>query len=306
MSLPVLLAAIALGIPTSSSQDQTTLPDVSVIGRPTAEVVREFVGRIAAPAQGRGLAQWTTRICPGVANLSTDAAQAILDRISSVAEDLDIETGEPGCDPNIIILFTDDGAGAARAMVGNDPDVFSQNVSGLDRGPAALREFQSGDAPVRWWSLSLPVNIETGQRAVRVPGDGASITIAGDDDSPLTYAPIIQVTGASRLRTQIVDVLYKTIVIVDVDQIGAVDTNQLGDYLAFVSLAQIDGGANTTGFDTILNLFDGEGPSGLTDWDRAYLQALYAPRGQRVSAGAQATAVASIMTGDRRAAARRE
>lgn len=314
MSVVALMTALALGFGTPQpiqTQEGTTLPEVEVTGRPTAEAVRDFVGRIAAPAQGRGLAQWRNRMCPGVANLSREAAQAIVDRITDVANDLGVETGEPGCEPNLVVIFTEDGRGLAQAMVERDKEIFHQNVSGLDRGTAALRDFQTAERPVRWWSLSLPVDADTGQRAVRVPGDFAgnvdtrTANAVGcvPEDCALAFAPILQIRGPSRLRTQIIDKIYKTIIIVDVDQVGGRTTAELGDYLAFVGLAQVDPEADTVGFDTVLNLFDGSS-QGLTEWDRSYLQALYAPSDQRVSPGAQATAVAEIMTRDRRANAR--
>jgi hypothetical protein len=43
-----------------------------------------------------------------------------------------------------------------------------------------------------------------------------------------------------------------------------------------VALAQIDPSANPASFDSILNVFNNPAAySGLTDWDRSYLKALY-------------------------------
>lgn len=316
MSVTALISALVLGLGTQQSiqtQEGTALPDLEVTGHPTAEAVRDFVGRIAAPARGRGLARWRNRICPGVANLSHEAAQAIVDRITDVATDLGVETGAPGCDPNLVVIFTEDGRGLAQAMVARDDEIFHQNVSGHDRGTAALRDFQTADRPVRWWSLSLPIDGDTGQRAVRVPGDfagpvdtKAALAIrCRPEDCVLAFAPTIVVRGASRLRSQIVDKIYKTIIIVDVDKVDGRTAAELGDYLAFVGLAQVDPEADTAGFDTVLNLFDGSS-QGLTEWDRSFLQALYAPSYQRVSPGAQAMAVADIMARDRRASSSAE
>ncbi|MCA3698828.1 hypothetical protein [Brevundimonas sp.] len=67
------------------------------------------------------------------------------------------------------------------------------------------------------------------------------------------------------------------IIIVDVDRVAGVDLGALADYLAVISLAQIDPELDPGPYDTILSLFS-EGaspPPGLTDWDRAFLQGLY-------------------------------
>lgn len=319
MSIVALASSLLLataGPDLTRLQDQgVRVPDVSVTGRPTVDQVRDFVGQIAAPPQHRGLARWEMPVCPGTVNLDREAAQPILDRIALAAMDIDLEIGEPGCDPNLVFIFTTDGAGLANAMVEMDRSLFYIGIGGLNRGPAALRRFQASDAPVRWWPMSIPVNSETGERAVRIPGENPSRALPNDvarsvgcgnpDDCPLG-APIIQTTSASRLSSIVSDALYKTIVIIDVDRIGDVDAVRLGDYLAFVSLAQISPEADTVDFDTVLNLFDGGGVDGMTDWDRSYLQALYNARSGRRSPSAQAAELANIMVRDRVAQARRD
>lgn len=316
--MAILLAAFtaiaALAGPQAASADPQTPPtqleptqleDVEVIARANANTARTFVQRVAAPARGRGLARWR-RVCPGVANLERAAAQSIADQIAQRAADLGIEVEAPGCTANIIVVFTTDAAAVASGLVNANPRVFDQGGNGIDRGQAALLAFQGTDRPIRWWSLSVPIDSETGRRAVRVPGDPAGgpvdfLTAAAlgcnPEDCVGAGVPIIQSAGgASRLNSQIVDQLYKSIVIVDMDAAAGLNTTQLADYIALVSLAQIDPEAETGAFDTVLNLFeDPQGVSGLTAWDQSYLQALYSSPSRRRSAGAQASAVAAIM-----------
>jgi hypothetical protein len=248
-----------------------------------------------------------------VVNLGREVAQPIIDRITMAAANLDLRTGDPGCDPNLVVIFTDDGSGAARALNDANPKLFRQNVSGLDRGSAAFHDFLNVERAVRWWSLSLPVDSETGLRAVRVPGERSMVSVdpglaeamkCNPVDCPVSFAPIVEKKGVGRLSTQIVDDLFKTIVIIDMNMIGAVNTMQLGDYIAFIGLAQLDAQADTQGFDTVLNLFSGGGQEGLTEWDRSYLAALYAIRPRNASVRAQATSMAAIMTAEVRMARR--
>jgi len=298
-------------------QDQgTRVPDVSVTGRTTEEAVREFVDRVAAPPRGRGVARWDGAICPGVVNLDRAAADVVLERISEAADSLDLRVGRDGCRANLVVIFTTDGAGLARAMVEEDRRLFDPGIGGIARDTAALEAFQTGDAPVRWWSLSMPFDSATGQRAVRVPGDMPIITDVplnvarvldcNPADCAIRYAPAINVTSVSRLRTRIEDALYKTIVIVDVDQVGDVDAASLGDYLAFIGLAQIAGEADTTEFDSILNLFDGGGRNGLTAWDRAYLDAVYGTHAGLRSSHGRVREVADLMVRNQAASAENE
>ena len=66
------------------------------------------------------------------------------------------------------------------------------------------------------------------------------------------------------------------VIIVDSKKLTGPTWQQLGDYLAVVSLAQVDLAASPAAFDSILNLFTNpKAYSGLTDWDRTYVKALY-------------------------------
>lgn len=308
----VLLATAAPDLFIRQQEQGTRVPDVSVTGRTPEEAVREFVDRVAAPPRGRGVARWDGAICPGAVNLDREAAEVILDRIGDAARSLDLSVGRPGCRANLVVIFTTDGAGLARAMVAEDRRVFDPGIGGIARDTAALEAFQTGDAPVRWWSLSMPFDSATGLRSVRVPGDrpwlnelppSVAASISCGPDCPVLYAPIINVTGASRLHTRVEDALYKTIVIVDVDRIGDVDAASLGDYLAFIGLAQIAGEADTTEFDSVLNLFAGGGQNGLTAWDRAYLEAVYGTHAGLRSSRGRVREVADLMVRNQAASA---
>lgn len=306
-SLAALLAALALAGPQDPVQEPrpTQLEDVEVTARANADMAREFVGRVAAPARGRGLGQWK-RVCPGIANLDRAVAQPIVDRIAERAAEVGIEVQPPGCEVNIIVVFTVDAGELTRALVEAEPLIFRHGGNGIDRGSAALRDFQASEGPVRWWTLSVPIDSETGRRAVRVPGDRAGGPVnprlaaflgCNANDCVGAGVPIIQSAGgASRLNSQVVDQIYRSIVIVDIDAVLGLNGAQLGDYLAMVTLAQVDPEADTGPFDTVLNLFDSpQGVQGMTDWDRSYLSALYTSPSRRRSADAQATAVAAIM-----------
>lgn len=281
--------------PPAAAQDRSAgtvrLDDVVVDHRRLEETVRDFVGEVGAPPKRRGLARWADKVCVGAVNVRRDVAQAVVDRVSEVALDLGLEIGEPGCAANVVIVFAADSTALADAMVEENRRAFRLGIGGLDRGNPALRDFRTVDRPVRWWHVSVPVDSETGRIAVRLPGD------VGAGGSP--SAPVIHVFAASRLNSQIRDDLNKVMIVVDVDRLEGVNLAQLADYLAFISLAQVDPDGETASWDTVLNLF--ETPTavqGLTDWDRAYLTSLYRVQGGpafRINPGAQATVMANDM-----------
>jgi hypothetical protein len=226
--------------------------------------VDAFIDEIVAlPFGNRGFARWDRSVCVGVHNLSREPAQYLVDRISLLAAEVGLTPGEPGCPPQVIIIFTVDGKATASYIVEEMPRVVRPTGNGgVHRGLAALDRFAETDAPVRWWQLSLPVDARHGNVAIQMQGQ---------------EAPTVAVAGPSRIHSGIRDAMWRVLIIVDSTKLVPGTTwQQLGDYLAVVSLAQIDLDTNPTAFDSILNLFTNpKAYSGLTDWDRSYVRALY-------------------------------
>lgn len=319
MSLTAAIAmTLALGLPqaaapqtapqTAPAATPQTPPDgeavqidgIVVEGRRLESYVNDFVSEVGEPARRRGLARWHGPVCVGVVNLRPEVAQYMVDRVSDVARELGLSAGEPGCRPNILIVASTDSADLAKGLVTARRRNFNPGHLGTNAGTRALREFQEADRPVRWWQLSLPVNSETGDIAVRLPG------MLGPDGQPAS--PQINVTSASRLRSQIRDDMARSLIIIDVDKLAGTTFQQLTDYVALIALAQINPEADTTAYPTVLNLFtDPEGTTGLTDWDMTYLRALYEPNYHlRVDPRAQSDEVARLLVIERRAQAEDE
>ncbi len=273
------------------------LDQVVVTGQRLDDLVSEFVGQVAEPNRGRGLARWRSRVCVGVANLTPEVGQYIADRVSTVAEDIGLQSAGPGCAPNILIIATDDGGAMAAELVEERRRAFRMGGSGMDRGSSALEDFIETPRPIRWWQMALPVDSESGNRAVRIPGD-----CQNSCTSAMDAAPIINVSSASRLTTQIVDNITRAIVILDVNEVEGLSAQQLADYIAMVSLAQIDPDADTSAYASILNVFDDpQGSETLTQWDTAYLNGLYmAERNQANHNAARTEIVETIIDENQR------
>jgi hypothetical protein len=237
-AVPQAPAAQTPAAQSPASQSPAQLGEVVVEGRQLEALIRNFVTDVSQPANNRGLARWNRPVCVGAVNLRNEVGQYVIDRISDVARELEVEAGEPGCRPNVLIVAAVDGAGLASALVEDRPRNFDLRHNGTDAGTRAFRNFRTGDQPVRWWQISMPIDSETGTRAVRLPGD-----ISPSTGGPV--APTINVFAASRLRTQIRDDMVRSIIIVDVDRLGGASLVQLADYLALVVLAQVDAEADT-------------------------------------------------------------
>lgn len=294
LGLIVALALIGAGpawpqTPPAESDPQeapaTPLEDVIVSGETLQERADRFVDEVAQPVQGRGLARWDRPACFGVVNFEGDSARSIADQLAARADELGLPVGDPDCEPNVFVIGAVDAPGVASAWVARSPGAFEPRVGGTAGRPSALRHFVSSDAAVRWWPISIPMHFDifTGrsQPAVRLPGESA---------------PKLRVYAKSQHASRIRDDLVKVMVLVDVEKLGSVTLDQLCDYLLMIAYAQIDPEGDTSGYETILNLFEDATVPGLTQWDRSYLAALYeADPHRRVSGGDQGERLAGTL-----------
>jgi hypothetical protein len=78
------------------------------------------------------------------------------------------------------------------------------------------------------------------------------------------------------------------IIVVDTRMTGGRPIGAIADYLAFVSLAQVDADAEGETFPSIMGLFNAaDAPRTMTDWDVAYLIATYDSKSDAVNAKSQ-------------------
>lgn len=261
------------------------------------EYATNFVVEIADPTSDwHGFARWRKSICVGVVNAPTaEGAQFIADRVGDVAGELGLATQEPGCSPNIVIVFAPDAAAVASEWVESNPSLFRPfgGEGGTTQGVAALREFATSDAPVRWWQISM-VTDWSGQPAFSTRSQ-PEFGIKG----PLTGQVSVAGTN-SNIVNSVEGELTQAYVIVDTRKLGGTSWEQLADYAAMVALAQINPGGSAAGYDSILNLFESQASvRGLTDWDRSYLRALY-ELDLRLMPRSQPAALAGLITRDQR------
>lgn len=290
VGLLAMLAALQTA-PAAAPQDGDQVADIVVTGqRDVAAAVQSFIAEVAAPPRRQGLATWDRGLCVGTMNFRREHAEYLIDRIARIGVEIGLEPGAPGCRADVLIIGTTDATAVASELVANNHLAFRPTLGGSDLGSAALHDFASVDRPVRWWLVSLPVSVDTGQVATQIAGG----------DPPSVNQRVASRSFSSPIRQE----LRRGIVIVDLDSLGEVNFAQLADYIAMTTLAQLDMNADASSFPTVLNIFHpGSAPTGLTQWDLDYLQALYAAPDDRRIPRHQMEAIATAMTGARRAPA---
>lgn len=245
--------------PPQSADEPTSVAEVVIPGvRPDPEAVETFVDSVGAPPFGAtGLATWDIPLCVEIDNLQPATAERIRDRIAGRAEMIGLDVASPGCAANVLVVATADGALTASELVDASPRSFriASAETQLDR--RALGRFRDSTDAVRWWTVSLPVDALTRQ-------------VLANRQNNFVWRD----TGAR--PSQVRYVMNSVVVVIDASKTGDVHIDALGDYIAFVVLAQTDAEARGREQPTILNLFD-DPPhvSEWSSWDLAYIEALY-------------------------------
>lgn len=286
--------------------------DIVVVGERLQEVASQFATEIAAPSMREDqLARWDERVCVGTAGLSPEQGQLVVDRISVHAAEVGLRIGEPGCRANIMVIFTNDSDGVARNLVNERRDLLGYygNDAVSTGGREGLEAFANTPRPVRWWHVAR--NVTADGRVLDNPNttpaasgqEAAEATqAAGAGQPPLgigAYNGIQAVRSrGSRLYRETRQDLNYMVVIVDTQRIAEFPTSAVLDYIAMVTLVQVDPTAEPNMVPSILNLFTAPvelTPMGMTDWDLAYLRGLYGASRNAPNSGAQINEIARSM-----------
>ena len=263
-------AAVPLAAQSTPPAEPAQAPAASADARPSGDEI-VVTGKTARPSGNQVLdeARRITRInpheayvvalprfwepvCPGVAGLRTEYAEAMIDRMRGTIARLKAPLAKENCSPNLVVAFVNDGASFLADLKRDRPDLFHL-VSQPEQG-----ELMAEEAPVRVWN-----NIAmrwTGAGAP--PRDGSKASVWGQLDRnamPESYD------------------IVSALVVFDRDAVKGLTLTQLADYATMRGLSHTRPASGGQPMATILSLFDadGMGPDEMTDFDRGYLRSLY-------------------------------
>ena len=204
------------------------------------------------------LARFGEYACPGVGGLKLESAEIVVARIRFIAEDLGIPLRAAGkCEPNIIIVFTEDGR-ADLAEMERKTRAISLNVSQKEK-----RELLETAGPVRVFNVVQ----DRMRNGITMPKRRDLVNIPTGS----------QEGGQSLISRGIRRDITTSFVLFDREAVKGKTLHQLADYAAMRVFAQTRDASGAQAPDSILSLFDEEAvpPDGLTAFDRAFLTTLY-------------------------------
>ncbi len=274
----------------------------SALAQTEGPTTRSFVEQVALEPQSseRPLARWEDDVCVGAVGLSAQDAQTLVDRISVRARSVGLSPGAPGCRANVMVIYAPDADVLTRQIVDQRRDLLGYYADGsaVTSGRAELDEFANTSRPVRWWYVATDgagaiqnrpgVEFDrqsSGREAAAAAAVAGAVGPSGGLSSSDMQGMDSVRTNGTRTRSVLRNELTYALVIVDARRVASLQPTAWMDYVAMVSLAQIDPNASTQDFDTILNLFTTfqSSQTALSSWDDAYLKALY--RARRDSGG---------------------
>jgi hypothetical protein len=246
-----------------------SVPEVMIQAKRERERIEheanQFVVATIVHEWGHPMLRWKSRICPLVAGLPHEQGEFVLARLSRDVRNADAPLASEKCgEPNLLILVTPEPEKLLDKLHHKQPRMFSSFFNGY----GAMRVFMKTARPVRVWYNWQYAEGDVSPYGILalagLPGGTGSFNVVPSTGSRITY-------GALRG-------LQSVIVAIDLTRMQGVNIGQLADYIAMVSLAEIDLDKPATNVPTVLQLFGGPGGApteGMTQWDRALLRALY-------------------------------
>jgi hypothetical protein len=212
------------------------------------------------------VARWQEPICPKVVGISDAAAKVISAKIRKVAEDAGARVGAANCTGNVVVAFVDKPAEVYRAYAKR------QKLDYVEGGTTLQSRLATSTRAVRWWydvdtrsSSGKKLNQGTDAMMGNLSGGAATTTGAGGDNDQ-----------ATRLGDNVRSQLLSATILVDNAQVLNTPLEPLAAHIAMVAVGAFELPEKPLAVASVVNLFDdGPGSDDLSEWDRAYLTALY-------------------------------
>lgn len=249
------------------AQDREPAADAPIVvetDRPNSvkeikSLAREISGRVEL---GRPIARFQDALCLDVAGLNPEYHERFVRRVNANAETAGVGIARSGCKPNAMVLFADDSREQLLGLRKANRFIFG------DMPRSEFRDMLASKDRVYAWQVNEVVGLMGGPR---------------DENNEFGSGVFVnRVIGFGRLSPSFRIVTRSSAVVIESQQTEGKTPEQLADYATMRLIAPtgerpVD---SVGGPATIMTLFsDPAGaPDGLTAFDLAYLESVYAIR----------------------------
>jgi hypothetical protein len=261
-------AAVALTLIGSLSASpgvaQEDVDPIVVIGRTKADAIAELGQTITLPARGgQTVARFNGPICVKVSGVPAGMANVVRERIEdNIRHVQGARLAPQGCKPNAFVGVLNKVTDTVRDLQKDQPWLFEGMLDyQVDR-------IFRGSEQARAWHVNEKRNL-----------DGTAVTGPGGAEAQFDRGSVAvnKVEKASRIPQQRMD-MAGGVVLIETGGLRGKTFRQLADYATMRLLASTSDQIEPAqaSLPTILTLFgEGTAPDGLSDFDTAYLDALY-------------------------------
>jgi hypothetical protein len=258
----------------STADSIPALPKVTIEGAREQELLHKaekFVHQaIVIPDWDSTLLRWRAPICPLAAGLPKSTGEYVLERISQAARDAGAPLDGRLCNPNLYVVATDHPDLLLKKWWARNPLIFH-----TQHGLPPIRRFIHSRLPIRIW-YNTRLGCAQGASAAST-GSAAALGSIGTTSAPGARGagpPFCAGEGAH--LSAVVESITSVIIVIDLRQMKDTTLEQMADYVALISLAQVHPDAGDSSEPSILRLFGhAKLPQEMTVWDRGLLYALY-------------------------------
>ena len=276
------LAAAAMAAGAGHAQDDSEIVvsarmSAADIGKASHDMARTLTQMTV----GDQVARWALPICARVEGLDQPLVEQVRHTIHTVGKAAGAKMATGRCKPNVFVIFSNDSAGLAEKLADRLPAPANRD------GKVERSAFTAARGPLRWETRVSLHDARHGPRVV----NSAALMGSGDGFLMNAELPTTESSEPSLIRKQTKAAIDGMMVLVDGKASQGVELVQLSEYIAMVVLARPPMSAVFDNHPSILNLGKhqppGSSPLRLSEWDRAYLAALYAAPADRSAAAAR-------------------
>lgn len=265
VALLLMLSATDAPAGHADNSDTITVTGTSMT-RQEARTIAQAHARalMGTPVSGQN-ARWAEPLCIGAVGVRQTTAVPVIDRIEAVVRAAGARLGNPGCLPNVVLLFTRDADAGYAEIERRRPDLLS-GTSADDR-----RKLRGPGQPVRWFYGQVVEGVGGRQTGADAPA------LFGTPGALPDGLAVLNEGGASRISSPAQVSVTGATVLIDVPRAAGVSLPALADYIAFAVLSRTPVDA-TPASASIMELFRARAddrPDGLSALDQAFLKALY-------------------------------
>ncbi len=247
-----ILGVVSISICAIDARAATVEAQQAILKERVQTFVREIT-RNTGFSDDESPTRWNTPICFLAAGWGPEDRSSVLSRLAQISAAAGAPLAGKACTPNFVVIATAEPDQVIEAWSAKNKRLFG-NAS-----PLQIRHFRDSTrvSPVRIWR-----NIDIGRIATTrfghfVPSNSHADPSPFAGNSPLGLLSVFEIIDARRT--------------------AGMDLRQLTDYVAMLGLSNIDIDVDVGDAPSILQLFSpARNPAlGLSDWDSAFLMALY-------------------------------